>query len=84
MCGGVAPQLVSDESPRFAALAFQKLAEELLRRTPIASGLNEDVYEVAGGSATASSQVRTISAIRLSRSSTSVSMRFAYGSRKMR
>ena len=47
MCGRVAPQLVSDESPRFVALAFQQLAEELLRRTAITSGLNKDVYEVA-------------------------------------
>ncbi len=47
MCSRVAPELISDDSFRLAALAFQQFAKELLGRATVASGLNEDVYKVA-------------------------------------
>ncbi len=43
----VARQLVGDQSPRFAALAFQQLAKEAFGRTPIAPRLDEDIDDIS-------------------------------------
>ena len=43
----VASELVGHEPRWLAALAFEKLAKELLRGTPIAPRLNQDVDEIA-------------------------------------
>ncbi len=45
--GGIAPQLVGDQSSGLASLAFQQLTEETFSGTPIATRLDEDVNHVA-------------------------------------
>ena len=46
-CSAVDPQLVGHQPPRFAALAFQELAEEALCGASIATRLDEDVDHIA-------------------------------------
>ncbi len=45
--GSVAPQLVRDQTARLTALPLQQFAEKAPGRTPISSGLDEDVDDVA-------------------------------------
>ena len=47
MSCGIAPQLVGDEPPGLASLAFQQFAEEASGSTPIATRLDENVDHVA-------------------------------------
>jgi hypothetical protein len=44
---GIAPQLIGDQPPSLAFLAFQQFTEEAFGCTPIATRLEQDVDHVA-------------------------------------